>query len=158
MDFVLDLPKYSDGNTDIMVFVDRLSNMAQLAAVPDTIDGEGTATLFVDRVFREHGFPLAIISDRDPRFTGDFWQSVFRSLGTRLKMSASDHPKTDGQKESVKRVFEEIVRGYVHSFKRWSEFLPMAEFAINNSVHASTTYTPFFVNGLRHPRFPAFFD
>ena len=69
-------------------------------------------------------------------------------------MSTSDHPETDGQTERVNRVLEEILRGYVQSYPDWSEFLPMVEFAINNSVHASTTHTPFFVNGLRHPRLP----
>ena len=72
MDFLFGLPKDSYGNTGIVVFVDRLSRMAHLAAVPDTIDGEGTDTLFIDRVFRQHGLPVAIGSDRDPRFTGNF--------------------------------------------------------------------------------------
>ena len=66
MDFVFRLLKDSTGNTGIVVFVDRLSRMAHLAAVPATIDGEGTARLFIDRVFRQHGLPMAIISDRDP--------------------------------------------------------------------------------------------
>ena len=61
-------------------------------------------------------------------------------------------------RRNVRRVLEEILRGYAHSFTSWSEFLPMAEFAINNSVHASTTHTPFFVNGLRHPRIPALLE
>ena len=74
MDFVFGLPKDGHGNTGIVVFVDRLSKMAHLAAVPDSIDGEGTAKLFLDRVFRQHGLPIIIISDRDPRFTGKFWK------------------------------------------------------------------------------------
>ena len=69
-------------------------------------------------------------------------------------MSTYDHPKTDDQTECANCVLEEILRGYVHSFSTWSEFLPMVEFAINNSVHASTTHTPLYVNGLRHPRIP----
>ena len=73
-------------------------------------------------------------------------------------MSTSDHPETDGQTERANRVLEEILRGYVHSFSSWSEFLPMVEFAINNSVHASTTHTPFYVNGLRHPRVPTLIE
>jgi hypothetical protein len=73
-------------------------------------------------------------------------------------MSTSDHPESDGQTERANRVIEEILRGYVHSFSSWSEFLPMVEFAINNSVHASTTHTPFYVNGLRHPRIPALLE
>ena len=114
--------------------------------------------VFVDTIFRLHGIPREIVSDRDPRFTAEFWQSVFRSLGTRLTMSTSDHPETDGQTERANRVLEEILRGYVHSFKSWSEFLPMVEFAIDNSVHASTTHTPFYVNGLRHQCIPTFLE
>ena len=79
---------------------------------------------------------------------------MFRSLGTRLTMSTSDHLENDGQIERVNRVLEEIHRGYVQSITDWREFLPMVEFAINNYVHASTTHTPFFVNGLRHLRLP----
>ena len=69
-------------------------------------------------------------------------------------MSTSDHPETDGQTERVNRVLEEILRGYVQYFIDWSEFLPILKFAIISSVHASTTYTPFIVNSLRHPRLP----
>ena len=86
--------------------------MAHLAAVPDSIDGEGTALLFIDRVFRQHGLPVAIASDRDPRFTGKFWKSVFQVLGTRLDMSTADHLQTDGQTERVNRVVEDILRSF----------------------------------------------
>ena len=54
MDFLFGLPKDSQGNTGIVVFVDRLSKIYHLADVPDTINGEGAATLFIDRVFRQH--------------------------------------------------------------------------------------------------------
>ena len=72
MIFVFGLPKDCDGNTGIVVFVDRLSKMAHLAAVPDSIDGKGTAMLVIDSVFRQHGLSLEIISDCNPRFTGKF--------------------------------------------------------------------------------------
>ena len=62
-------------------------------------------------------------------------------------MSTSDHPEMDGQTERANRVLKEILRGYVISLSSWSEFLPMVEFAINNSVHASAQHIPFFVNG-----------
>ena len=83
MDFMFGLPKDAQGNTGIVVFVDRLSKMAHLAAVPDTINGKGTATLFITRVFRQHGLPRAIGFDRDSRFTRKFWNSVFKVLDTR---------------------------------------------------------------------------
>uniref|UniRef100_A0AAV1TBQ6 Integrase catalytic domain-containing protein n=1 Tax=Peronospora matthiolae TaxID=2874970 RepID=A0AAV1TBQ6_9STRA len=132
--------------------------MVHLVAVPETITASGCACVFIDTIFRLHGLSRELVSDRDPRFTADFWRSVFKSLGTRLKMSTSDHPESDGQTERANRVFEEILRGYVHSFESWSEFLPMVEFAINNLVHASTTHTPFYVNGLRHPRVPTLLE
>uniref|UniRef100_A0AAV1U1Z4 Integrase catalytic domain-containing protein n=1 Tax=Peronospora matthiolae TaxID=2874970 RepID=A0AAV1U1Z4_9STRA len=99
--------------------------MVHLVAVPETITASGCACVFIDTIFRLHGLPRELVSDRDPRFTADFWRSVFKSLGTRLKMSTSDHPESDGQTERANRVLEEILRGYVHSFKSWSEFLPM---------------------------------
>ena len=108
MDFVFGVSKVSEGNTGIVVFVDRLSKMAHLTAVPDSIDTEGTAKLFIDRVFRQHGLPVAIVSDRDPRFTGKFWKSIFKVLGTRLDMSTADHPQTYGQTERVNRVINAI--------------------------------------------------
>ena len=69
-------------------------------------------------------------------------------------MSTSNHLEIDGQTERVNRVLEEILRGYVQSFTDWNDFLPVVEFAINISVHASTMHTPFFANGLRHLRLP----
>uniref|UniRef100_A0AAV1USR2 Integrase catalytic domain-containing protein n=1 Tax=Peronospora matthiolae TaxID=2874970 RepID=A0AAV1USR2_9STRA len=158
MDFVFGLPKDARKNTGILVFVDKFSKMVHLVAVPASITASGCACVFIDTIFRLHGLPRELVSDRDPRFTADFWRSVFKSLGTRLKMSTSDHPESDGQTERANRVLEEILRGYVHSFKSWSEFLPMVEFAINNSVHASTTHMPFNVNGLRHPRVPTLLE
>ena len=96
INFVFGLPKASDCNTGIAIFVDRLSKMAHLAAAPDSIDGEDTALLFIDRVFHQHGLPLAIVSDRDPRFARKFWTAIFKVLGTRLGMSTADHPEADG--------------------------------------------------------------
>ena len=106
-------------------------------------------------MFRQHGLPVAIVSDKDPRFTSKFWKSIFQVLGTRLDMSTADHPQTDGKTERVNRVVEDILRSVcAETPRRWSSMLPVVEFALNNSVHASTGYTPFYVNGLAHPRVP----
>ncbi|KAG4053996.1 hypothetical protein PC123_g10870 [Phytophthora cactorum] len=71
-----------------------------------------------------------------------------------MSMSTADHPQTDGPTESVNRVLGGLLKSYAHSFQQWSDCLPMAEFAINNSVQASTGHTPFYVNAMRHPRLP----
>ena len=110
MDVVFGLPKHSQGNTGIGVFVDRLSKMFHLAAAPDSIDGQGTAQLFIDRVILQHGLPVVIVSDRDLLFTNKFWKYIFQVLGTRLNMSTADHPQTDSQTERVNRIVKDILR------------------------------------------------
>ncbi|KAG2957277.1 hypothetical protein PC118_g24096 [Phytophthora cactorum] len=155
MDFVFGLPPDSNRRTGVVVFADRFSKMVHLAAVPAEVTAVQTARLFVDMVFKHQGMPLDIVSDRDPRFTAWFWQEVFTLLGTQLSMSTADHPQTDGQTERVNRVLGDLLKSYAHSFQQWSDCLSMAEFAINNSVHASTGHTPFYVNAIRHPRLPS---
>ncbi|KAG3064522.1 hypothetical protein PC122_g18520 [Phytophthora cactorum] len=154
MDFVFGLKPDSKRRTGVVVFVDRFSKMVHLAAVPVVIVVQ-TARLFVDMVFKNHGMPLDIVSDRDPRFTARFWREVFTLLGTQLSMSTADHPQTDGQTERVNRVLGDLLKSYAHSFQQWSDCLPMAEFAINNSVHALTGHTPFYVNAMWLPHFPS---
>ncbi|KAG3231646.1 hypothetical protein PI124_g23259 [Phytophthora idaei] len=155
MDFVFGLPPDSKRRTGVVVFADRFSKRVHLAAVPAEVTAVQTARLFVDMVLKHHGMPLDIVSDRDPRFTARFWQEVFTLLGTQLSMSTADHPQTDGQTERVNRVLGDLLKSYAHSFQQWSDCLPMAEFAINNSVHASTGHTPFYVNAMRRPRLPS---
>ena len=120
MDFVFRFPADSHKSTGNLVFVDRLSKMVHLIAVPELINASACARVFIDTIFRLHGLPREIVSDRDPRFTADFGQFVFKTRKTRLKMSTSDHPETDGHTERANRVLEEILRGYVHSFTNWS--------------------------------------
>ncbi|KAF1314301.1 Pol protein, partial [Globisporangium splendens] len=155
MDFIFGLPRDKHGRNGILVFVDRFSKMVHLAPVSDEISAEKTAKVFVDVVFRLHGLPVEIVSDRDTRFTSKFWRALFGLLDTKLPMSTAAHPETDGQTERVNRVLEDVLRSYATSFKEWSEFLPLAEFALNNSTHVSTGHSPFYVNYGIHPRVPA---
>ncbi|KAG3092353.1 hypothetical protein PC122_g6587 [Phytophthora cactorum] len=155
LDFVFGLPADDYSNTGILVFVCRLSKMVHLAPVPDTVTGEQTARLFVDGVFRHHGLSGTFVSDRGPRFTAAFWQTLFQLLGTRLHMSTAHHLQTDGQTERVNRVLEDTLRSVCAAAPRtWSERLPGVELALNNAVHLSTGFTPFYLNGMRHPRVP----
>ncbi|KAF1313356.1 Pol protein, partial [Globisporangium splendens] len=156
MDFVFGFPEDKARNTGVVVFVDRLSKMVHVAPVRKHVTAQETACLFLEHVFRYHGLPESIVSDRDPRFTAAFWRELFRLLGTDLAMSTADHPETDGQTERVNRVVEDILRSIAVDHPRdWSRWLPYAEFAINSSEHASTAVTPFYFNSLRHPRVPA---
>ncbi|GMF57216.1 unnamed protein product [Phytophthora fragariaefolia] len=116
MDFVFGLPPDNKRRTGVVVFVDRFSKMVHLAAVPAKGTAKQTARLFVDMVFRHHGMPIDIVSDRDPRFTAGFWQEVFTLLGIQLSMSTADHPQTDGKTDRVNRVLVDVLKIYAHSF------------------------------------------
>lgn len=91
MDLITCLPQTPRNHTAVAVFVDWLSKQLHLAAVRSDIDAPTLARVFFDTVFRHHRLPRVIISDRDPRFTGSFWQALFKLLGTRLAMSTAFH-------------------------------------------------------------------
>ena len=113
------------------------------------------AKLFFREVVKHHGIPLSIISDRDPRFTAIFWQSLWRMWGTKLSMSTAYHPQTDGQTERANRTLEDMIRNYVGPNQAdWDEHLPALEFAYNNSKQASTNMTPFQMNNVQQPHLP----
>ena len=96
MDFVVGLPKTVEGYDAIWVVVDRLTKSARFIPMKVTYSVEKLAELYVNNVVRLHGVPLSIISDRDGRFTSNFWRCVQKSLGSQLKFSTAFHPQTDG--------------------------------------------------------------
>ncbi|KAI3811386.1 hypothetical protein L1987_21107 [Smallanthus sonchifolius] len=102
-----------------------------------------TRTYLKEIVFR-NGVPISIISDRDARFTSRFWQSLHKSLGTRLDMSTTYHPQTDGQTERTIQMLEDMLRACVIDFgNTWESHLPLVEFSYNNSYHTSIKAAPF---------------
>ncbi|KAG8483164.1 hypothetical protein CXB51_022137 [Gossypium anomalum] len=102
------------------------------------------AKLYVAEIVRLHGVPVSIISDRDPRFTSRFWQKLHEALGTRLNFSTTFHPQTDGQSERVIQILEDMLRGCVIDFRgSWEDYLPLAEFAYNNSYQSSIRMAPY---------------
>ena len=103
-------------------------------------------------------FFRAIVSDCDPRFTSLFWKSLFKSLGTKLSMSTAFHPATNGQTERMNRTIQEMLRHYaVHKPRDWDKQLVVVEFAYNNSVQASTGFTPFKLATGKDPLVPSSF-
>ncbi|KAG3059276.1 hypothetical protein PC121_g14023 [Phytophthora cactorum] len=101
MDFVFGLPRDVQGRPDILVFVDRFSKMVHLAPVAASITATHTAAIFVDTVYRHHGLPTSIVSDRDPRLTAAFWSELFMSLGTRLLMFTAARSPRDGRPDGA---------------------------------------------------------
>lgn len=144
-DFVTGLPRTAKGYEQIAVFVCRLTKMVHFVPCFASDDSAEVAQLFVEHIFKLHGMPKEIVSDRDPKFTAAFWQEVMRLLGTRLAMSTAAHPQTDGQTERLNRVMEEMLRHYVRpaGMEDWDKHLPLLEFAYNNAWQESTQCSPF---------------
>lgn len=94
MDFVLGLPRTQKKYDAIWVIIDRLMKCAHFLPINHRISLESLTYLYIKEVVRLHGVPASIISDRDPRFTSRFWQSLNNELGTKLRMSSACHPKT----------------------------------------------------------------
>jgi hypothetical protein len=78
------------------------------------------------------------MSDRDPKFTSNFWKGLFQGFRTNLNFSTTYHPETDGQTERVNRVIEDMLRMYVMGKpSKWEDYLHLVEFAYNNGYQAS---------------------
>lgn len=153
MDFVTGLPE-SEGYDAIMVIVDRLTKMRHLLPCNTTVNAEDVAQLYLRNVWKLHGLPTHVTSDRGTQFTARFWKELCKHLGIEARMSTAFHPETDGQTERLNAVMEQYLRGYVsYQQNDWVKWLPMAEFSANNQVSASTKATPFFANFGFHPRF-----
>ena len=121
MDFITGLPCTEKGHDAIYVVLDRLTKMAHFIPCTKDTGALDTAQLFVDHVYKLHGFPLEIISDRDARFKSEFWQRLTQLLGTKHKMSTAFHPETDGGTERLNRILEEYLRAYVGPFSGWED-------------------------------------
>ena len=112
MDFITYLPK-SDGCSKVWVIVDRFTKMAHFVTIKDRQKtAEGCAKLFLENIWKLHGLPSSIISDRDPVFTSIFWAELMERLDVWLRKSMAFHTQTDGQTERVNQSLEQYLRQY----------------------------------------------
>ncbi|CAM8943168.1 unnamed protein product [Rhodiola kirilowii] len=143
MDFIEGLP-LSFGNSVIFVVVDRLSKAAHFMPLAHPYSAASVAQCFLDHVFKLHGFPKSITSDRDAVFLSDFWRELFTIQGVDLNMSTAYHPQFDGQTEVVNRCLETYLRCMCSDKPHlWSKWLPLAEWWYNTTFHSATQLTPY---------------
>ena len=143
LDFVKGFPK-SQGFEVILVVVDWLTKYAHFVPVSHPYTAAMIASLYMSHIFKLHGMPASIVSDRDVTFTSLFWSELFRLHGTDLAMSTAYHPQSDGQTEIVNKSLEQYLRAFSSDRPhRWVEWLPLAEFWFNTSFHISLKLTPF---------------
>ena len=153
MDFVEGLPQSARYNS-ILVVVDKFSRLAHFIPLSHPFTAFQVAQTFVNNIYKLHGLPAAIVSDRDPIFTSIMWKELFCLTHTELRMSTARHPQTDGQTERVNQCLETYLRCFVHACPtKWSQWLPLAEFWYNTSPHSALGTSPFEALYGHAPRF-----
>lgn len=143
MDFIDGLPQSNRFNC-ILVVVDKFTRYAHFLPLSHPFTVAKVAHSYLDNVYKLHGLPAAIISDRDPVFTSKFWKELFLTIGNELKMSTPYHPQTDGQTERVNQCLEIFLRCFIHACpNKWSQFPSLAEYWYNSSYHSALKTNPF---------------
>lgn len=152
LDFIEGLPK--SGQYDvILVVIDKFSKYGHFIPLAHPYSSLKVAQLYLDNVYKLHGLPQAIISDRDRIFISNVWQELFRLTDTKLLMRSSYHPQTDGQTECLNQCLEAFLCCTVHSCPRqWSKWLSLAEYWYNTSYQSALGRTPFEVCYGQTPR------
>lgn len=147
-DLIVDLP-ISDGFDSILVTSDRFSKQVHLTPCNKTLTAGDAATLYIRDIFKHHGTPKKIITDRGPQFASKYLRSIYEGIGIKPSMSTAFHPQTDGQTERWNQEVEQYLRAFTNYRQDdWVEHLPLAEFALNSREHSATGKAPFYlVNG-----------
>lgn len=137
MDFIDGLPTSGTANC-LMVVVDKFSKYAHFVPLHHPYSASKVAQLFLDSIFRLHGMPSYIISDRDPVFTSIFWKELFRLAKVQLCLSSAYHPQSDGQTKRVNQCLETYLRCFIHSCPcQWLKWVSLAKFWYNSNPHSA---------------------
>jgi len=151
VDFVVELPS-SSRHDAIMTVVDSVLKRVHFIPMHTTVTVEGAARLFLHQVWKLHGLPKCVISDRGPQFIARFTKELYRLLGIKLASSTAWHPQTDGQTECVNQELDQYLQLFVNERQDdWYDLLPMVEFQHNNYVYSATQQPPFLLNTRRLP-------
>ena len=141
------------GKDAVLVVCDRLSKMTHFVATTERTSAEGLARLFQDNVWKLHGLPESVVSDRGPQFVAELTKELNRMLGIKTKLSTTFHPQIDGQTERMNQELEQYLQFFIeHRQKDWLEWMAAVEFAINNKVHTATKVSLFMANYEREMR------
>jgi hypothetical protein len=129
MYFITKLPKTTKQHDSIMVLVDKLTKASHFIQVKLTHKVANIVDICMREIARLHGIPKTIVSNRDPKFTSNFW----KGFGTNMNFSTTYHPESDGKIERVNQVIEDMFRMYVMGkASKWKDYFHSVEFDYNN--------------------------
>jgi len=149
MDFITHNPNVK-GYNQCWVIVDRFTKMAHFIPLKNRKAKE-LALIFVREVWRLHGTPKRVVSDRDMVFMSSFWSEVMRLWEVELDKLSAYHPQNDSHTERVNQILKHYLRTYcMWDHDDWVDLLPFAENCYNNSIHTATKQTPFFAAYYQH--------
>ena len=143
VDLITGLPPVGKHDA-IIVYIDHYSK--QVHAIPTTsdVDAEGVADIHYREIFRLHGIPTKIVSDRGPQFAARLMKALYQKLGITHALTTAYHPQSNGQTERANQEVERHLRMFTNSRQDdWVAHLPTAEFVLNNRMHAAHHMTPF---------------
>jgi hypothetical protein len=127
-----------------MVVVENLTKVSHFIPVKSNHNATNIFDIYMREIARLHGVPKTIVSDRDPKFTSNFWKGLFKGFGTNMNFSTTYHPESDGQTERVNQVIEDMLRMYVMDKpSKWEDCLHLVEFSYNNGYQSSLNMSPF---------------
>ena len=159
-DFIVKLPKTKKGYDSITTcqvvilsypffaqWVDRLSRRVHFIPSKISDSAVDVADAFFSHIFKHHGMPDSIVSDRDPKFTSLFWKHLMKLCDIRCQMASSHHPQTDGLSEVMNRMVKNYLRCFCSLRQTdWDKLLPAAEFAYNSAESEDLSLSPFEVD------------
>jgi len=152
VDFIIKLPLVR-GYDSILVVCYQLTKMAHFIPMTEKMSAKGLAVLFWDHVWKLHGLPESIVSNRGAQFAAGLMKELNGMLGIEMKLSMAFHPQTDGQTEHANQELEQYLRMFVdYHQEQWPDWLGTAEFAYNNKVNSFTKVLPFMANNGQNPR------
>ncbi|KAE8775797.1 putative polyprotein [Hordeum vulgare] len=143
LDFVEGLPLSRDYSC-IMVVVDKLTRYAHFIPLAHPFSAIQVVNAFMTNIYKLHGLPYAMVSNRDRVFTSTLWKELFKQAGMELRTSSSYHPQTDGTTERVNQCMVTYLRCFVHCCpQRWFQWIHLAEFWYNTASHSVLCSSPF---------------
>ncbi|GJW33445.1 putative nucleotidyltransferase, ribonuclease H, partial [Tanacetum coccineum] len=159
MDLVTGLPRTLRKNDAIWVVVDRITKSAHFLTIREGYSTSKLAEFFQKEIIRLHGTPMSIVSDRDLRFTSQFWKGFQRAWGTKLNYSTAFHPQTDGQSERTIQTLEDMLRCWPELVRITNEKVEVAKEKLKEARSRQKSYADkhrvhrFGIKGKLSPRF-----